>query len=232
MRIQKALIEGTISTKTAGLLLYSMQLALQNVGQTTFGQAKTEEAVRETVSEGEAVRQDLFTAEDTEGTEEGRSLPGMNADPRHAGTGERGFRQNQNLFTAKDAEDAKEEKSLALIHGTPGQVNADERHAGTGERGLGDGRKPVDLHPSKPKAGLPGTPVEWKPTPEMYRMDTPEGMEAYEASFRMKIRTSGDRVIGRSGDPTPARATAARSGGPGDRNSGECEHAKTHAILR
>src|SRR5215468_1931095 len=37
MRIQKALIEGTISTKTAGLLLYSMQLALQNVGRTTFG---------------------------------------------------------------------------------------------------------------------------------------------------------------------------------------------------
>ena len=51
MRIQKALIEGTISTKTAGLLLYSMQLALQNVGQVTFGQAKTQELVRETVDE-------------------------------------------------------------------------------------------------------------------------------------------------------------------------------------
>ena len=55
MRIQKALIEGTISTKMAGLLLYSMQLALQNVGQTTFGQAKTEELVRETVDEEEAI---------------------------------------------------------------------------------------------------------------------------------------------------------------------------------
>jgi len=30
-------------------------------------------------------------------------------------------------------------------------------------------------------------PVEWKPSPDMYRMDTREGMEAYEASFRMKI---------------------------------------------
>ena len=30
-------------------------------------------------------------------------------------------------------------------------------------------------------------PVEWKPSPDMYRMDTPEGREAYEASFRMKI---------------------------------------------
>jgi len=42
-------------------------------------------------------------------------------------------------------------------------------------------------------------PVEWKPTPDMYRMDTQEGMEAYEASFRMKIRTSGDLV--KMGDP-------------------------------
>src|ERR1041384_8269799 len=38
MRIQKALIEGTISTKMAGLLLYSMQLALRTGGQKTFGQ--------------------------------------------------------------------------------------------------------------------------------------------------------------------------------------------------
>src|SRR5258708_31654100 len=42
MRIQKALIDDTISTKKAGLLLYSMQLALQNVGHVTFGQAKAE----------------------------------------------------------------------------------------------------------------------------------------------------------------------------------------------
>ena len=56
MRIQKALIEGTISTKMAGLLLYSMQLALQNVGQTTFGQAKTTELVRTTVDEEDAIR--------------------------------------------------------------------------------------------------------------------------------------------------------------------------------
>ena len=51
MRIQKAVIEDTISMKKAGLLLYSMQLALTNVGQTTFGKAKDEEMVRETVDE-------------------------------------------------------------------------------------------------------------------------------------------------------------------------------------
>ena len=55
MRIQKAVIEDTISMKKAGLLLYSMQLALTNVGQTTFGQAKDEEMVRETVDEEEAI---------------------------------------------------------------------------------------------------------------------------------------------------------------------------------
>src|SRR5437016_3893947 len=55
MRIQKAVIEDTISMMKAGLLLYSMQLALTNVGQTTFGKAKDEEMVRETVDEEEAV---------------------------------------------------------------------------------------------------------------------------------------------------------------------------------
>ena len=37
MRIQKSLIEGTISTKTAGLLLYSMQLALRTWARRRLG---------------------------------------------------------------------------------------------------------------------------------------------------------------------------------------------------
>jgi hypothetical protein len=102
MRIQKAVIEDTISMKKAGLLLYSMQLALTNVGQTTFGQAKDEEMVRETMSEEEAFsekavsnrhsavsekqnqhqNQRPFTTEGTEDTEESKTLPLMNADNR------------------------------------------------------------------------------------------------------------------------------------------------------
>src|SRR6478609_4342774 len=85
MRIQKAVIEDTISMKKAGLLLYSMQLALTNVGKTTFGQAKDEELVRETVDEEIAFsnqqsaisekqnqhqHQRPFTTEDAEDTEE------------------------------------------------------------------------------------------------------------------------------------------------------------------
>ena len=103
MRLQKALIEDTISTKKAGLLLYSMQLALTNVGQTTFGQAKDEEMVRETVDEEEAFSEEQnqhqhqrpFTAKDAEdteeigtsadrdiGTSENQNLPRMDADER------------------------------------------------------------------------------------------------------------------------------------------------------
>jgi hypothetical protein len=96
MRIQKALIEDTISTKKAGLLLYSMQLALTNVGQTTFGQAKDEEMVRDTVDEEEAFsekqnqHQRPFTAKDAEDAKENQGLPLMNTDFGEAGGEERG----------------------------------------------------------------------------------------------------------------------------------------------
>ena len=135
MRIQKAVIEDTISMKKAGLLLYSMQLALTNVGQTTFGKAKDEEMVRETVDEEEAFRENQH--------------------------------QNQNLETQRNGGSGGAE-------GLP-RMDADER-------GL-----------KNPK------PIVWKPTPDMYRMDTPEGREAYEASFRTKIRTSGNSKQHRRG---------------------------------
>jgi len=59
MRVQKALIDDTITSKKAGLLLYSLQLAMTNIGQTTFGQAKDEEQVVETVDEGDALSQEI-----------------------------------------------------------------------------------------------------------------------------------------------------------------------------
>jgi hypothetical protein len=150
MRIQKALIEGTISTKAAGLLLYSMQLALQNVGQVTFGQAKTQELVRETVDEEVAFSHNQIPTTETR---------------RHGE--ERG--QHQTFETQRNGGSGGKE-GLPLM-------DADER-------GL----------------ELP-TPVEWSPSADMYRMDTREGREAYEASLRRKNRTSGDCGIG-----TPPRA--------------------------
>ena len=162
MRIQKAVIEDTISMKKAGLLLYSMQLALTNVGQTTFGQAKDEEMVRETVDEEVA-----FSSQ-------------------HSAI-------SQNFFTAKDAEDAKEtDQRLPLINAD----GTDKGRSLTDGRGWEDGAKQV----------------EWKPTPDMYRMDTPEGREAYEASFRM-IEPLLDRTSG-SSDPTGNWHTAEGGGVP------------------
>jgi hypothetical protein len=150
MRIQKAVIEDTISMKKAGLLLYSMQLALTNVGQTTFGRAKDEEMVRETVDEEQALN------------------------------------EKQKSFTAKDAEDAKEiGTSIHRDIGSSEHQNLPRIDAD--ERGLQGGIRPV----------------EWKPTPDMYRMDTREGREAYEASFGMKIKP------GSSGERRPVQAVIA-----------------------
>jgi hypothetical protein len=145
MRIQKAVIDDTISMKKARLLLYSMQLALTNVGQTTFGKAKDEEMVRETVDEEIAL-------------------------------------SNQHSAFSQDQPQNQTQTFETQSNGGSGgaedlpRINADERGLRVESR-----------------------PVEWKPSPDIYRMDTWEGMEAYEASFRMKIKTSGDR------EPAPPR---------------------------
>jgi hypothetical protein len=104
---------------------------MTNVGQTTFGQAKDEEMVRETVDEDQAFR-----------------------NQRSA------FSQDQPLETQRNGGNGGGEGLL--------RINADEC-------GL-----------ENPK------PIFWKPTPDMYRMDTPEGREAYNAMFGTKI---GDRMI-------------------------------------
>jgi hypothetical protein len=90
MRVQKALIDDTISAKKAGLLLYSLQLAVTNVGQTTFGEAGDRELVTDVMDEEEALNnqlsgvsleQNLFTAEDAERAKEsGTMLPRMNSE--------------------------------------------------------------------------------------------------------------------------------------------------------
>jgi hypothetical protein len=145
MQIQKALIEDRISMKKAGLLLYSMQLALTNVGQTTFGQAKDEEMVRETVDEEEAFsRQQSAISQDQHS-------------PRRHG-------------------DTEEEQGLPPM--------------GADEHGL-----------KNPKQ------IVWKPTPDMYRMDTPEGREAYEANFGTKIK--GTNIKPRvAGEPSSLQGLA------------------------
>jgi len=133
--------------KKAGLLLYSMQLALTNVGQTTFGQAKDEELVRETVEENEALSNQQSAVSE---------------------------RQNQRAFTAKDAEDAKENQGLPLI-------NTDDTNRKSLPR--------MEAHDHRLEERR--EPVRWKPTPDMYRIGTPEGREAHEASFPDEAATRG-----------------------------------------
>jgi hypothetical protein len=55
MLVQKALIDGEISEKMAGLLLYSIQIAAANVSKTTFGQADDEDMVTEIPREHEVM---------------------------------------------------------------------------------------------------------------------------------------------------------------------------------
>jgi hypothetical protein len=100
MRIQKALIDDTISTKKAGLLLYSMQLAMTNVGQTTFGKAADDDLVTDTVEEKDAIQ------EETPGPIFTRDIPGL-----------------KEYYTSLTAEDAEENKNLP-------RINTDERGPG------------------------------------------------------------------------------------------------------
>ena len=159
MKIQKAMIEDTISTKKAGLLLYSMQLALTNVGQTTFGKAKDEEMVRETVGEEDAISEEarcnqhpVFSQEAISNQHSAFSQE-QHPPRRHGGT--------------------EEEKGLPRM--------------GADERGLNNGARQI----------------EWSPTPDMYRTDTPEGREAYEACLR---RTIAERPGDERRPPQPAIA--------------------------
>jgi hypothetical protein len=192
MRIQKALIEDTITTRKAGLLLYSMQLALTNVGQTTFGQAKDEELVLETVDAEEALSEKAVSNQ-------------------HSAFSER-QNQQQRPFTAKDAEDAKENQGLPLI-----------RTDDSDTKGLP--RLEADVRGVQQRTKQ----IEWKPSPDMYRMDTREGREAYEATLRPKIA----RPCAEGIPPQPAIPPhpAQERRGSGTPVMGPDEGAETHAIL-
>jgi hypothetical protein len=190
MRIQKAVIEDTISMKKAGLLLYSMQLALTNVGQTTFGQAKDEEMVRETVDEEDAI-----------------------SNQHSAISQDQNQHQIQRPFTAKDAQPPQQAKTG--LAGGPGHAKEEKGlpRMDADERGL-----------ENPK------PIVWMPTPDMYRTDTPEGREAYEACLR---RTMAPRPDAERRPPQPVipPQPAQKRRGPGAPVIAPEDRAETYAVL-
>ena len=83
MQVQRALIDGEISEKTAGLLLYSLQLAASNVDRTTFGKAKDEDMVDEMVeyeAEIEIQRKEAARTKQMEEIKRNKNLPLMTTD--------------------------------------------------------------------------------------------------------------------------------------------------------
>ena len=71
-------------------------------------------------------------------------------------------------------------------------------------------------------------PIVWMPTPDMYRTDTPEGREAYEACLRrtMAPRPGAERRPPQPVSPTPARGKSGAVRGP------RSSHQKIALILR
>ncbi|HET9167289.1 MAG TPA: hypothetical protein VFP11_14920 [Candidatus Angelobacter sp.] len=118
MRIQKALIDDTISTKKAGLLLYSMQLAMTNVGQTTFGKAADDDLVTDTVEEKDAIQEE--TAVETPGPIFTRDIPGL-----------------REYYTSFTAENAEENKTLPLMNADDTDQRKELPRMDADERGLG-----------------------------------------------------------------------------------------------
>jgi hypothetical protein len=90
MLVQRALIDGEISEKMAGLLLYSIQIAAANVGKTTFGQAN-EEMVTEIRPEDDVMAEHKERMEKLKRIEEAKTLPRINTEDSDLKTGEQGL---------------------------------------------------------------------------------------------------------------------------------------------
>jgi len=139
MLVQRALIDGEISEKMAGLLLYSIQIAAANVGKTTFGQAN-EEMVTEIGDEDEVMAAHQEQMEKLKRIEKAKTLPAEDTEKRSGDrkTGEQGLPR-------MDADERGLGKGLPLIH-------TDDTDRKTGEQGLP--RMNADERGSEP-AGLP-----------------------------------------------------------------------------
>jgi hypothetical protein len=122
MMVQRALIDGEISEKMAGLLLYSIQIAAANVGKTTFGQAN-EEMVTEIRQEDEVMAEHKERMEKVKRIETAKTLPVIKTEDTDGRTGEQGLPQ-------MDADDRGSEKqNLPLI-------NTEDTDRESGEQGL------------------------------------------------------------------------------------------------
>jgi hypothetical protein len=117
------------------------------------------------------------------------------------------------LLTTKDTKDTEENQGLPLINSNDADRESLPRmHAD--HRGVQRGMKQI----------------EWKPSPDMYRMDTREGREAYEASLRVKIEPRAcaeERPLQPGIAPHPAQERR----GPGTPGIATNDRAEIYAVL-
>lgn len=100
MLVQRALIDGEISEKEAGLLLYSIQIAAANVHKTTFGKAQDEDMVTEMGDEAAMIR-----AHEEEMQRESKNQPLMNTEDTDQKT-----RAQERLMDAESIDDFEDDE--------------------------------------------------------------------------------------------------------------------------
>jgi hypothetical protein len=136
MLVQRALIDGEISEKMAGLLLYSIQIAAANVSKTTFGQAN-EEMVTEIRQEDEVMAAHKEQMEKVKRIEKAKTLPVIKTEETDGKTGEQGLprmdadqrgseRQGLPLMSTEDTDQAGVGKMLPQPVGGEAYANRGE----------------------------------------------------------------------------------------------------------
>jgi len=127
MLVQRALIDGEITEKMAGLLLYSIQIAAANVDKTTFGESD-EEMVTEIQPENEVMIAHNEQMEKLKRIEKAKALPLIHTE--HAD-----LKREQALPRMDADERGSEEKNLPLIHTEDTDLRKTTAEGGCATRG-------------------------------------------------------------------------------------------------
>ena len=152
MLVQRAMIDGEITEKMAGLLLYSIQIAAANVAKTTFGQAN-EQMVTEIRQEDDVMAEHKERMEKLKRIEEAKTLPVINAEDSDRKTGK------QDLPRIDADERGSEKQNLPLIH----TENTDLEGTTAGGASTGKPKSlPSRAVPHRLRWPLESTPIEVK----------------------------------------------------------------------
>ena len=115
MLVQRALIDGEISEKMAGLLLYSIQIAAANVGKTTFGQAN-DEMVTEIRPEDDVMAEHKERMEKLKRIEKAKTLPVTNSEDTDLRSGDRVIGASGDRINTEETDLRAREQGLPRIN--------------------------------------------------------------------------------------------------------------------